>query len=93
MTVSGLIRQLVRKRASYLCEYCHSPEKISTRFLHALLLSQLTLDRRVVPLQSGSSLPRVTASDVLSVKLPIPNLDKQKKIGDEIEKRRSEWLF
>lgn len=26
-------RELIRKRAKYLCEYCHSPEKISaTRF-------------------------------------------------------------
>ncbi len=30
MTVSELTKQIVRKRASYLCEYCHSPEKIST---------------------------------------------------------------
>jgi len=30
MTISELTKQLVRKRASYLCEYCHSPEKIST---------------------------------------------------------------
>jgi 5-methylcytosine-specific restriction endonuclease McrA len=30
MTISELTRQLVRKRARYLCEYCHSPEQIST---------------------------------------------------------------
>jgi hypothetical protein len=30
MTISQLIKQAVRRRASYLCEYCHSPEKIST---------------------------------------------------------------
>ena len=30
MTINELTRQLVRKRAGYLCEYCHSPEKIST---------------------------------------------------------------
>ena len=65
-------------------------DKVDARFLHALLLSQLTLDQ-VVPLQSGSSLPRVSASDVLSVKLPIPkDLVRQKEIGDEIEKRRRE---
>lgn len=64
--------------------------KVDTRFLHALLLSQLTLDQ-VVPLQGGSSLPRISASDVLSVKLPIPkDLHKQKEIGDEIEKRCTE---
>lgn len=65
-------------------------DKVDTRFLHALLLSQLALEQ-VVPLQSGSSLPRVSTSNVLSVKLPIPkDLDRQKEIGDEIEKRRSE---
>ena len=30
MTINDLTRQLVRKRANYRCEYCHSPEKIST---------------------------------------------------------------
>jgi type I restriction enzyme, S subunit len=65
-------------------------DKVDTRFLHALLLSQITLNQ-VVPLQSGSSLPRVSASDVLNIKLPIPkDLHKQKEIGDEIEKRRNE---
>ena len=65
-------------------------DKVDTQFLHALLLSQLTLDQ-VVPLQSGSSLPRVSSSDVLNIKLPIPkNLQKQKEIGSEVEKRRSE---
>jgi type I restriction enzyme, S subunit len=64
--------------------------KVNTQFLHALLLSQITLDQ-VVPLQSGSSLPRVSSSDILSIKLPIPrDLQKQKKIGYEVEKRRNE---
>lgn len=30
MTISEFTKQLVRKRAESLCEYCHSPEKIST---------------------------------------------------------------
>jgi hypothetical protein len=30
MTLNELTRQLVRQRAGYLCEYCHSPETIST---------------------------------------------------------------
>lgn len=58
--------------------------------MHTLLLSQLTLDQ-VVPLQSGSSLPRVSASDVLSVKSPVPkDLQKQQEIGNEVKKRRNE---
>ncbi|PZV15367.1 MAG: hypothetical protein DCF22_07485 [Leptolyngbya sp.] len=65
-------------------------DKVDTQFLQALLLSQLTLDQ-VVPLQSGSSLPRVSSSDVLNIKLPVPkDLQKQKEIGSEVEKRRSE---
>lgn len=64
--------------------------KVDVRFLHALLLSQIALDQ-IIPLQSGSSLPRVSASDVLSVKLPIPkDLNRQKELGNEIEKRRNE---
>lgn len=65
-------------------------DKVDAQFLHTLLLSQLTLDQ-VVPLQSGSSLPRVSSSDVLSVKLPIPkDLQKQQEIGNEVKKRRTE---
>jgi len=29
MSISDLTRQAVRERASYLCEYCHSPERLS----------------------------------------------------------------
>lgn len=33
MTVDDITRQLVRRRANYRCEYCHSPERIcTTRF-------------------------------------------------------------
>ena len=63
--------------------------KVDTLFLQSLLLSSLTL-KQVVPLQSGTSLPRVSASDVLSIKLPIPkNLDKQIAISNEIRQRRT----
>jgi 5-methylcytosine-specific restriction endonuclease McrA len=30
MTINALAKQRVRQRANGLCEYCHSPEKIST---------------------------------------------------------------
>ncbi|MFW5778965.1 MAG: HNH endonuclease [Coleofasciculus sp.] len=30
MTITEATRQYVRQRANYLCEYCHSPEEIST---------------------------------------------------------------
>ncbi|MGL5060962.1 MAG: HNH endonuclease [Microcoleus sp.] len=29
MSISDPIRQVIRERASYLCEYCHSPERLS----------------------------------------------------------------
>lgn len=65
-------------------------QKVDPLFLQTLLLSQLTLNQ-VVPLQSGTSLPRVSASDVLSIKLPIPeNLNKQTEISAEISRRRAE---
>jgi len=61
-------------------------DKVDVRFLHALLLSKITLNQ-VIPLQSGTSLPRVSASDVLSVRLPIStDLNQQKNIGNEIER-------
>jgi type I restriction enzyme S subunit len=63
--------------------------KVDTRFLHALLLSPITF-QQVVPLQSGTSLPRVSASDILNIKLPIPrDLKRQREIADRIEHRRS----
>jgi hypothetical protein len=66
-----------------------SKDKVDTRFLHALLLSRITLNQ-VVPLQSGTSLPRVSASDILSVKLPIPkDLKRQAAIGAEVARRRA----
>jgi type I restriction enzyme S subunit len=64
--------------------------KVDTRFLHALLLSRVTL-YQVVPLQTGTSLPRVSSADVLNVKLPIAKeLRRQAEIGEEVTRRRTE---
>jgi hypothetical protein len=30
MTIDDATKEIVRRRANYLCEYCHSPERIST---------------------------------------------------------------
>ncbi len=39
-------RELIRKRANYLCEYCHSPERISaTRFTVDHIVPQSFADR------------------------------------------------
>jgi hypothetical protein len=65
-------------------------DKVDTCFLHTLLLSRITR-YQIVPLQTGTSLPRVSASDVLNVKLPIPKkLRRQLEIGEEVARRRAE---
>jgi 5-methylcytosine-specific restriction endonuclease McrA len=46
MTIDDITRELVRKRAKYLCEYCHSPERIST--------TRFTLDH-VIPKSLGGA--------------------------------------
>ncbi|WP_354634772.1 HNH endonuclease signature motif containing protein [Planktothricoides raciborskii] len=46
MTINELTKQLVRKCAGYLCEYCHSPELIST--------SRFTIDH-IQPRSLGDS--------------------------------------
>lgn len=67
-----------------------NPQKVDTTFLHALLLSQITL-QQVVPLQSGTSLPRVSPSDILNVQLPIPDdIKLQREIGQEITRHRNQ---
>jgi hypothetical protein len=64
--------------------------RVNIHFLHALLLSRITLNQ-VIPLQSGTSLPRVSASDVLNIKLPIlQDVGVQKEIGAEILSRRTQ---
>jgi hypothetical protein len=41
MTINDIVRQLVRQRAKYLCEYCHSSEKANaTRFTMDHILPQ-----------------------------------------------------
>ena len=67
-----------------------NPQRVDTVFLHALLMSRITL-MQVVPFQSGTSLPRVSASHILSTKLPIPqSIEQQKEISDEITRHRVE---
>lgn len=46
MPISDPIRQAVRERANYLCEYCHSPERLSA--------NRFTIDH-VIPRSLGGS--------------------------------------
>lgn len=67
-----------------------NPFRVNIAFLQALLMSRITLSQ-VLPYQSGTSLPRVSASHILNVKLPIPdNIEEQEQISDEITHRFSE---
>jgi hypothetical protein len=49
MTVSAAMRQLVRQRANYFCEYCHSSEEASTALF--------TLDHLIPQSLGGSDDP------------------------------------
>ncbi|UBF25095.1 HNH endonuclease [Kovacikia minuta CCNUW1] len=49
MTVSERIRQFIRERARFLCEYCHSPEKSSSEIF--------TIDHLVPRSLGGSDEP------------------------------------
>jgi 5-methylcytosine-specific restriction endonuclease McrA len=46
MTIGDATKEFVRKRANYLCEYCHSPERICT--------TRFTVDH-VIPKSLGGS--------------------------------------
>ena len=46
MSIPDAIRQIVRKQAKFVCEYCHSPERLSA--------SRFTLDH-LIPVSLGSS--------------------------------------
>ncbi len=64
--------------------------RVDTTFLHALLMSRITLEQ-VVPFQSGTSLPRVAPSYIMQVKLPIPDaIGLQKELSLEIHNRRAQ---
>lgn len=46
MAISDAIRQTIRERANYLCEYCHSPERLSA--------NRFTVDHVIPKSLSGS---------------------------------------
>ncbi|MDJ0796233.1 MAG: HNH endonuclease [Calothrix sp. MO_167.B12] len=46
MTIDDATRELIRRRANYLCEYCHSPERICT--------TRFTIDH-IIPKSIGGS--------------------------------------
>jgi hypothetical protein len=46
MTIDDATKELIRRRANYLCEYCHSPERISA--------NRFTIDH-IIPRSVGGS--------------------------------------
>ena len=46
MSIPDAIREIVRKRAKFVCEYCHSPKRLSA--------SRFTLDH-LIPVSLGGS--------------------------------------
>ncbi|MDB9525700.1 HNH endonuclease signature motif containing protein [Oscillatoria sp. CS-180] len=46
MSISDALRQVIRERAKYICEYCHSPERLSA--------NRFTVDH-VIPRSLGGS--------------------------------------
>jgi 5-methylcytosine-specific restriction endonuclease McrA len=46
MSISGEVKQAIRERANYVCEYCHSPERLSA--------NRFTIDH-VIPKSLGGS--------------------------------------
>jgi 5-methylcytosine-specific restriction endonuclease McrA len=46
MLINDATKQLIRERAEYLCEYCHSPERLSA--------NRFTVDHVMPPSLDGS---------------------------------------
>jgi type I restriction enzyme, S subunit len=67
-----------------------NPDRVNTEFLRSILLSRITVDQ-VVPLQTGTSLPRVSADDLFAIRLPIPaERPVQEEIAKQISAQRAE---
>lgn len=60
-------------------------------FLREVLITKEITDQ-LVRLQSGASLPRVSAKDLLAIKIPLPSMDVQKNIVEELRQLKSERL-
>lgn len=64
--------------------------KVDSNYLHALLLSRVVLDQ-IVPLQSGTSLPRISPTDLLTVRIPFDvSPERQKAIGADYRRQLNE---
>lgn len=62
-------------------------EKINPVYLAALLRTE-AMNRRIVGLTKGAALPRIAMADLKQIALPIPSLQKQNEIADEILRKQ-----
>ena len=64
-------------------------EKVNPIYLAELLRTEV-INRRIVGLIKGAALPRIAVADLKQIALPIPSLEKQNEIANEILKKRKE---
>lgn len=64
-------------------------ESLSPEYLAAILRSRLVLDQ-TVHMMAGNTHPRLTDQDVADLRIPIPDMETQEAIANEIIRRREE---
>ena len=64
-------------------------EKVDPIYLAELLRTEV-INRRIVGLIKGAALPRIAMADLKQIALPIPSLERQNEIANEISRKRKE---
>ena len=64
-------------------------EKVNPIYLAELLRTKV-INRRIIGLIKGAALPRIAMSDLKQIAVPIPSLEKQNAIANEILRKRKE---
>ncbi len=64
-------------------------QKVNSLYLSELLRTK-EMNNRIVELIKGAALPRVNSSDLLSMEIPLPRLEKQNELAKIIARKRDE---
>ena len=64
-------------------------ERVNPVYLAELLRTEV-INRRIVGLIKGAALPRIAMADLKQIALPIPSLERQNEIANEILRKRKE---
>lgn len=64
-------------------------ERVNPIYLAELLRTEV-INRRIVGLIKGAALPRIAMADLKQIALPIPSLERQNEIANEILRKRKE---